>query len=230
MVLAIFGDIDIATTTAAVEQAFSSFQSQPLTLPAVSSEPAPTQTRRQVKHTQKQVAAITIGFPGTSLTNLDDRYALHILDAVMSGIGFPGGWLHTELRGKQLVYVVHAFNWLGLEPGYFGIMAATQPPRVNEVIDIILQNVDKARAGEISDAELERAKQLAVIAERLERQTNDQLARDAALNELYGLGYDFSAREKALLDKVTKADVQRVARAYLHNPTIVITTPNRAQQ
>jgi zinc protease len=227
MVLTIFGDIDIAATTTAVEQIFSAFQARPLAVPTIPPEPASTQTRRQVKHTQKQVAAITLGFPGTSLTNIEDRYALHILDAILSGIGFPGGWLHTELRGKQLVYVVHAFNWLGLEPGYFGIMAATQPQKVQEVIEVILQNVEKAKAGNISDDELARAKQLAVIAERLDRQTNDQLARDAALNELYGLGYDFSTREKALLDTVTKADVQRVAQAYFHHPTIVITTPNQ---
>jgi zinc protease len=230
MVLTIFGDIDIAATTTAVEQTFGSFQSRPLTVPAIPTEPASHQTRRQVKHTQKQVAAITMGFPGTSLTNLEDRYALHILDAILSGIGFPGGWLHTELRGKQLVYVVHAFNWLGLEPGYFGIMAATQPQKVDEVIEVMRQNLAKAKAGDISDDELERAKQLAIIAERLDRQTNDQLAKDAALNELYGLGYDFSAREKALLDKVTKTDVQRVAQAYLQHPTIVITTPSRDQQ
>jgi zinc protease len=229
MVLAIFGDIDVAATTAAVRQAFASFPPRPLTLPAVPPEPPPTQVRREIKHTQKQVAAIQIGFPGTTVTNRHDRQALHILDAVVSGIGFPGGWLHTELRGKQLVYVVHAFNWLGLEPGYFSVMAATQPQKVNEVVEIILQNMDKARAGHISDEELARAKRLAVIAERLERQTNEQLARDAALNELYGLGYDFSEREIAQLDQVTRADVQRVAQIYLHHPTIVITTPNRQQ-
>ena len=226
-VLAIFGDIDPAAVTTAVTQAFADFQAQPLAWPAIPVEPPPTQPRRQVKHTQKQVAAIQIGFPGTTLTNLEDRSALHILDAIVSGIGFPGGWLHTELRGRQLVYVVHAFNWLGIEPGYFGIMAATQPPKVNEVVEIILKNMEKAKAGEMSDEELTRAKHLAVIAERLERQTNDQMAKDAALNELYGLGYDFSEREIAQIEKVTKADVQRVARAYLHHPTIVITTPNR---
>jgi zinc protease len=228
-VLAIFGDIDVAKTTATVTRAFAELQSRPLTFPTVPAEPAPTATRRQVKHTQKQVAAIQIGFPGTTLTNLEDRYALHILDAVLSGIGFPGGWLHTELRGKQLVYVVHAFNWLGLEPGYFGIMAATQPQKVNEVVESILQNIEKARAGEISDEELERARQLAVIVERMDRQTNDQLARDAALNELYGLGYDFSEHETARLSQVSKADVQRVARTYFQHPAIVITTPNREQ-
>ena len=103
MVLAIFGDIDVEQTAAAVEQAFADLQPRPLSFPRVAAEPPHTQTRRQVKHTQKQVAASYIGFPGISLTQLEDRYPLHILDAIMSGIGFPGGWLHTELRGKQLV-------------------------------------------------------------------------------------------------------------------------------
>lgn len=230
MVLAVFGDVDVAKTTAAVEQAFAGLPAPSSAFPTAPAEPVPTQTRRQVKHTQKQVAAVYVGFPGTTMANLEDRYALHILDAIVSGIGFPGGWLHTELRGKQLVYVVHAMNWLGLEPGYFGILAATQPEKVNEVIELILQNMEKARAGDFSDEELARAKDLALIAERLERQTNDQLSRDAALNELYGLGYDFSEREPARLARVTRADVQRVARAYLHHPTIVITTPNRDQR
>jgi zinc protease len=225
MVLAIVGDIDIERTTAWVERAFAGFQSRPLAFPPVPAEPAATQTRREVKQTRKQVAAIYLGFPGTTITNLHDRYALHILDAILSGIGFPGGWLHTDLRGRQLVYVVHAFNWLGLEPGYFGIMAATQPHQADQVVDLILQHVDKAKAGAISDAELTRAKQLAIIAERLEGQTNSDLAATAGLNELYGLGYDFSAREVERLQQVTKADVHRVAQRYLQHPTIVITTP-----
>lgn len=225
MVLAIVGDIDIERTTALVERAFMGFQSRLLTLPQIPAEPVPNQTRQEVKQTQKQVAAIYVGFPGTTVTNVQDRYPLHILDAVMSGIGFPGGWLHTELRGKQLVYMVHAFNWLGLEPGYFGIIAATQPAKAKEVVEIILQNVDKAKAGEISDEEFARAKQLAVIADRLERQSNSEIGADAAINELYGLGYDFSAQDAKRIEAVTKADVQRVAQAYLQHPTIVITTP-----
>ena len=225
MVLAIVGDMDIERAAAWVERAFTGFQPRALAFPPVPAEPASTQTRREVKQTRKQVAAIYLGFPGTTIANMNDRYALHILDAIMSGIGFPGGWLHTDLRGRQLVYVVHAFNWLGLEPGYFGIMAATQPHQADQVVNLILQHVDKAKAGEFSDAEFTRAKQLAVIAERLEGQTNSDLASTAGLNELYGLGYDFSAGEVERLQQVTKADVQRVAQRYLQHPTIVITTP-----
>ncbi len=225
MVLAIVGDIDIERTAALVERAFTGFQRRDVTFPDIAVDPPPTHTRREVKRTRKQVAAIQVGFAGTRLDNVKDRYALHILDAVLSGIGFPGGWLHTELRGKQLVYVVHAFNWLGLEPGYFAIMAATQPQQAQRVVSLILKNVNKAKAGEITDAELERAKQLAVISAQLEEQTNEQRASTAALDELYGLGMDFRAQEAEQLANVTKADVQRVANAYLNHPTIVITTP-----
>jgi zinc protease len=225
MVLAIAGDIDIERTAALVERAFTGFKARALDLPHIPPEPVPTQSRRHVKQTNKQVAAIEIGFPGTTVSNLEDRYALHILDAIMSGIGFPGGWLHTDLRGKQLVYYVHAFNWLGLEPGYFGIVAATQPPQTQEVVEIVLRHAKKARAGDIGDAEFDRAKQLAVIAHRFDQQTSSERAMTAALNELYGLGYAFSAQTAERLSQVGKADVQRVAQTYLQHPTIVITTP-----
>lgn len=226
MVLAIAGDIDVERTAALVERTFTGFEAQDLTFPDIPVDPAPTETRREVKQTRKQVAAIQVGFAGTTIDNAKDRYALHILDAVMSGIGFPGGWLHTELRGKQLVYVVHAFNWLGLEPGFFAVMAATQPEKAQQVVDLILKNVDKAKAGDIGDEELQRAKQLAVISTQLDGQTNEDRSATAALDELYGLGYRFSAQEAEQLAKVTKADVQRVANAYLNHPTIVITTPS----
>ena len=124
--------------------------------------------------------------------------------------------------------MVHALHWAGLESGYFGVYAATQPDKVQTVVDLILQLLEKARAGEISDEEFERTKQMALVTARLQRQANDQLASDMALNELYGLGYDFSDHEPAALARVTKADVQRVAQTYLQHPTMVITTPDPA--
>jgi len=115
---------------------------------------------------------------------------------------------------------------MGLEPGYFGIYAATQPDQVDTVVEIILQNMEKAKAGQISDEELDNTKQMAFVTARLGRQANEPMASDMALNELYGLGYDFSDHEREHLAKVTKADVQRVAQTYLQHPTIVITTPS----
>src|SRR5262249_4893787 len=93
------------------------------------------------------------------------------------------------------------------------------------VVDLILQLMEQARVGQISDEEVERTKEMALVTARLQRQTNDQLASDMALNELYGLGYNFSSSEPEALARVTKADVQRLAKLYLQHPTIVITPP-----
>ncbi len=225
MVMAIVGDIDMVATSQMVERLFAALPPGPRPLLSVPFEPPPTQTQRTVRQTQKHLAAVFMGFPGTTLANLADRYPLYLLDGILSGFDLPGGWLHHELRGQQLVYAVHAFNWLGLDAGYFGIYAGTRPDTVEHVISIILHNVEKARTGQISDAELTRMKQMALVVARLRRQTPEQFANDMLFNELYGLGYDFSAQEEAYLMQVTKADVQRVAQTYLQHPTIVITTP-----
>src|SRR5207245_8887495 len=80
MVLALVGDIDIAPTVAAVEQAFTTFAARPGAFPQVLAEPLPTRERRKVTQTQKQGAATYIGLPGTTLANLSDPYLLPIID------------------------------------------------------------------------------------------------------------------------------------------------------
>ncbi|WP_089721557.1 M16 family metallopeptidase, partial [Candidatus Entotheonella palauensis] len=75
MVLAIVGDIDTKRTVALVERAFTGFQPRDITFPNIAADPPPTHTRREVKRTRKQVAAIQVGFAGTTIDNVKDRYA-----------------------------------------------------------------------------------------------------------------------------------------------------------
>ena len=70
-----------------------------------------------------------------------------VLDAVMAGYRYPGGWLHHELRGEGLVYFVHAFQMTGPAPGYFDIIAQTRPDKLDEVVRRIEQNVERAKEG-----------------------------------------------------------------------------------
>ncbi len=83
-----------------------------------------------------------------------------VLDAITSGYGYPGGWLHNELRGAGLVYMVHATQMTGPAPGYFVVIAQTDPARLQEVIDRIWQNLERAKRGEIGEDEVETAKQM----------------------------------------------------------------------
>ena len=75
---------------------------------------------------EKTSAALLVGYNGLSLTDRDSP-AVDVLDAIVSGINYPSGWLHDALRGgdKSLVYVVHAYPAFGVDGAYFGVMAQT---------------------------------------------------------------------------------------------------------
>ena len=156
----------------------------------------------------------------------DDRYAMAVLDAVTSGIGYPGGWLHTDLRGNQLVYVVHAYNWTGLDVGYFGIYAATYDEALDQAMEIINGHMERITQELVSDEEIDEAKRLCVIMNETQKQTNAALSHDAAIPELYGLGYGYEDDYSARIKEVTKEDVLRVAQKYLKNPVTIIRRPN----
>ncbi|NOZ21568.1 MAG: insulinase family protein [Planctomycetes bacterium] len=231
MVLAIFGDIDPDAALAEVKAKFAAFaKNDALRVPE---EPArPPLKENEVFTDQSPVppAVIYIGFPGMTLDNVEDRYPMEVLDAVISGINYPGGWLHDELRGKGLVYVVHAYNWLGVEPGYFGAYAACEPAKVDEVKKVMLDVFDRIKKKDVADDEFERAKRICITEEQLSKQKNSDQASTAALNELYGLGYDFESKHTERILAVTKADVKRVAEKYFTHYVMTVSIPGTAEE
>ncbi len=225
MVVTVVGDIDPQAASAQVAEAFGRFQNNPdFKPPAPPAEPPLKADATFTKHTRKEQAAIFIGFSGLRIADAD-RDAMDVLDAVLSGADFPTGWLHSELRGKGLVYLVHATNWVGLEPGYFGAYAACQPDKADEVIRIMLQKFEDAKGDKITPEELERAKRMCVTSHELGLQRPSAQAAQMALDELYGLGYDFGEKYAARINGVTMDDVRRVARKYLTHHAVVTVTP-----
>ena len=83
----------------------------------------------------------------------------------------------------------------------------------------------RAASEEISDDDLEAARRICISADVLEHQTNAQQATEAALNDLYGLGYDFGEKYAAGVLAVTAEDVQRVARKYLTHHLCIVMRP-----
>jgi len=225
-VLAVFGDFDPGRAEELISRAFRSLpDGAKMAIPYIRPESFES-NRLAIKETTKKVATVTVAFPGTVLTETEDRMALKVLDTIISGYRMPSGWLHEELRGGQLVYVVHAYEFTGLAPGYFGAFAACEPEKVNEVIEALERNLAKAAAGEFTAEELVRAKGVIIAAEIIDRQTNADLASTAALDELYGLGYEHWESLAERINAVTMAELKRVAVKYLSRPHLVcVTTP-----
>ena len=225
-VLAIFGNFDPDITGEQIKSLFAKMSEGKFTPPLPSPRVVAPDGELHILKTVNTVSAINIAAPGMIVTNLADRLPMAVLDTIISGYHYPAGWLHTELRGKQLVYVVHAFNFTGLAPGAFATYAACQPDKAPLVIDIIKANLKRASEYEPTAQEISLAVNSILTTELLGSQSMKDLAMSAALDELYGFGYDFKKQLAQEYGKVTPADVLRVGKKYLSGPYVVsVTTP-----
>jgi len=225
LVVAVFGGIDMPAAARYVAEAVKGLPVRPdLSFPQ-DLPPRKTDGREvYIKGTQKDSAIVFVAYPGTDIYNVRDRFDLDLLDTVVSGYQMPSGWLHEELRGKGLVYEVHAWSLAGLRPGYFTAMAVCQPEKVPEVVGIIEKAMARARKESYTAEQLEPARATVITAKELGRETIDGWAFEAAVDEALGLGYGFAREELQRIRQVEPADVARVARQYLTQPVIVVVT------
>ena len=228
-VLAIYGHFDESAARKIVEDRFGPIEKSSASLTLPEQRTVADGGERYVQPTKTQQAGVIVAAPGTTVTNLEDRLPLMILDTLISGYRMPGGWLHTELRGKRLVYVVHSYHKVGLAPGAFVTYAGTQPDKAREVVDIITKNLRKAADYTPTQEEIDRAITTIVTAEVLSNQTVGELATQAALDELYELGVDWPRKLRPKLRAVTPRQVRDAARKYLGGDyvvTIITPAPN----
>jgi zinc protease len=226
MVVTVFGDIDPAAAQALVEGHFGQLPSdrsfQP---PDFHRQNALARSITVHKSTSKPTGMIMLGYPCESIFDQADHAAMTVLSTIMSGYAYPGGWLHNELRGAGLVYSVQGFELTGPAPGYFTVLAQTRPDRVDEVVGRIRRNVDRAKAGDIPPEEFRTAVEQIVALHAQENTTIAAQARLAALDELYGLGYDYDRKFDARIQAVTLGDVTRVARKYFTHSVLATSAP-----
>ena len=225
MIVTVFGDVDPEKALALVTQHFGTLKPQKAPPTDFDRPNAIPETVVRHKQTAKQTGMVLLGYTGTSIFQKEDHAAMTVLDAITSGYSFPGGWLHNELRGAGLVYFVHAFQISGPAPGYFAVLCQTRPDAIDEVVRRIQQNVAKAKEGKIPEEEFQRAIEMVTSLHAQENTTIAAQAQKAALDELYGLGYDYDKTFDDRIKGVTLEDVVRVARKYLNNHVLVTSSP-----
>ncbi len=237
-VLAIFGDVDLdqakslATKYFGQEKLAADKSADGLNLDGASAANSPSVTveRVEVQKTEQPLAGIIIGYKSNSFVHDPDVFALTVVDTMTSGYGYPTGYLFDILRGRGLVYTVDAVNMPGVKPklpGTFFVSAGCDPKNVNEVIDIILENIARCQ-GSAQDMQpdwFERSKMLVTTGQAMENETASQQATTAALDELYGLGYDYHAHFAERIEAVTLEQVRKTARARLGECVVTVCTP-----
>jgi zinc protease len=231
MIVTVFGDIDPEKSLALVKTLFGGLKpAEPFHPLSFQRSNALGETIVRHKAIAKQTAMVLFGYPTASMFQKEDYAAMTLLGAVMAGYQYPGGWLHTELRGEGLVYAVQAAQVTGPVPGYFEILAQAAPDKLAEVVARIERNVARAKEGHISRDEFQVAAERVTALHAQENTTIAEQAQQAALYELYGLGYDYEKGFDARIRAVKLDDVVAAARKYFGKHVLVTSAPEKGKK
>ena len=162
---------------------------------------------------------LVIGFPGTTLAS-NAKYALDLLQECCSDLGSR---LFLRIREQLgLAYYVGAQNFVGIAPGYFAFYTGTEPTKIAQVESELLKEAELLRTEGLSADELRRAKAKIIGGKKIARADLGNLASTAALDELYGLGWQRTELDDAKYEAVTLEQIKAAAQKYLQPEASVI--------
>ncbi len=217
-ILAIYGDINLAETKAAVERVFGNWRRGEDVGKNGSAGPG-VLSNRLVETRNKKQAVLVIGWPGTTIYD-EDHYALELIHESCSDLGSR---LFLRIREQLgLAYYCGAQNFPGIRPGYFAFYTGTEPSKAELVEQELLKEAELLRTEGLTAEELKRAKAKIIGQKKIHRQDLGNLASMTALDELYGLGYQHSELDDVKYEAVTLDQVKAVAQKYLKPDGFVV--------
>jgi len=238
-VLAIYGDINVDQAAKLAEDYLGKGEKlagkapenvAPAVNPPTETKPSVDVQRVEVQQTEQKLAGIVIGFNAETVVGDPSNSPIMVGQTMCSGYGYPTGYFFEILRGRGLVYEVAAMNQPGQSakmPGAFIAYAGCEPSKVNEVVETMIENIARLQGSE-QDVQLdwyERAKKLLMTNEALENETPGQQASINALDELFGMGYQFHDHFEERIKAVTLDQIRDLARTRLSSCVVTISTP-----
>jgi len=219
LVLTVVGDVDFNQVVDSAKKGFGDLVGKDVVGPSIPEEPSLQKIRRSEIYKAKEQAHFVLGFLGTTFQR-KDRYAMEILEAALSS---QGGRLFHQLRDRESLAYALAFTAKpNLDPGYIAVYMGTHPAKLENAIEAVLRELRKVKEGGLTEEEVERAKKYLIGIFEIGLQTNGAQANQISLDELYGLGFDHYQKYAEEIRKVSREDVNRVAKEYFNLETYAI--------
>lgn len=211
-VVAIAGAFSEAKVLAKIRKDFGKLRegTAPTCAPFASQQNRPRVAIKEKKTDQTQ---LMVGVPAYPFLHKDE-YPLIVLTTILGG-GMSSR-LFLEVREKRgLAYSVHAWTDKYPDTGYLVVQAGVEHAKLEKATTTILDEFKKMKRVKVGAAELAKAKSYLQGTMTLALETSDEVATNAA-SSLISVGKIRTLEEKrAAIQKVTAADVQRVARDIL---------------
>ena len=218
LIISVVGNIEHQAARALVEKSFGGLaaSSQPITdgPPTV----VPTVLIRNKELEQSHVCLGTRGYQ----QNHADRYSSYLLNTILGGS--MSSRLFQNVREKRgLAYAVFSGLSAYRDAGSFTVYAGCSNEAVGEVIDLVVEEIRGVRGTVVPDAELQRAKDHLKGSLMLSLENTASRMSHLARQEIY-FDRQFGLDETLVgIERVTTADVQRVAADLFRNGSLAAT-------
>jgi zinc protease len=144
-----------------------------------------------------------------------DFFPIRIANTILGRFAMMGR-LGENVREQQgLAYYVYSSQEAGPHAGLWYAAAGVNPANVDQAVESIQQEFARLAEEEVDEEELRDTQAYLTGILPLQLETNDGVAGTLLNMEWQGLGLDYLSRYNDLVNGVTAADVQRVARQYL---------------
>jgi len=212
VLLAAWGDFETEDMIKKIERAFRDWK------PAEIDFPPKPEVKYEYKYTVNFIrkedvnqSNISIGHIG-GLMNNPDYPALAIMNRILS---FDR--LFKRVRTTEgLAYHVSGYYGANYDyPGIFRVVCETKSESTVKAIKIILEEIKRITQEEVTDEELEKAKDSFLNSWVFNFDSKAKIVRRLMTYEYFGYPPDFLQRIREGVEKVTKADILRVAQKYL---------------
>jgi zinc protease len=217
--IAIVGDITAADVGPLLDRTFGSLPAEP-ELTAVADVTMQGLGRRIVVPMEVPQAVVTFGTRGIQRSD-PDFMAAYVVNHILGGGAFSSR-LYQEVREKRgLAYGVYdSLTWLDHSAILIG-GTATRNAVTGEAIDIIDREIKRLAENGPTAQEVADAKSFLEGSYALGLDTSGKVAGQLVQMQLDNLGIDYINRRSTLIEAVTLADTQRVAKRLLDEGLLV---------
>ncbi len=218
-VISVFGNVRAAEVRDLFEQALGDMPAGELAHLRPPQPPPLDETVTVESLKEKAQGVLMVGYRGADIFS-PDRFALELIDEASSDLGSR---FFVRIREQMgLAYYVGASQMQGLVPGLFLFYLGTDPQKIEPVKTALLEEISKLASEGLTADELARAKKKMIGQQQIANQSNDSFGYMAALDELYGLGFNHYKTLEREVEAVGLEEIRRAAAKYFQNQPYVL--------
>ncbi len=216
VIMGIAGDFDKEEIIKKIEEAFKDWKPGNVDFPQVPKikEGFEKSVNFAFKDTNQSV--IRMGHLGIKQNN-PDYYAAMVMDDILGGGSFTSRLVKEIRSDRGLAYSVWSVFAAGkLDLGIFAAGCETKSESTYDVITLMRNIIEGMRNSHVSNEELQVAKDAIINSFIFGFTSNMQVVSQRINIQYYNLPEDYLEKYRENIAKVTKEDVLRVAKKYLH--------------